>query len=243
MSELFEIQPIGSLDSIPDGARCQEASVLSKEKYIPCFAPAVAIVFSPKDRRAYWMCPGCASHNLSNRGALLVYTSTDSFSLGLIMEEKRMRAAQDAGRGWKAYRSDIPNTAGFRFLARMYDGSEQVLEVEKAADLTYTVKGGVYNLIFIWRELKPGEGSPVTEKPKRTMPIATASEHHAPRFVVLRGGSIRDEWKRSIVYQPLPGKLPRLFADLMNDAVAKGVDVPEYEEIMQTLAEQGKVQL
>lgn len=73
---------------------------------------------------------------------------------------------------------------------------------------------------------------------KSSLPEGTAD-----RFVVLRGGSIEDKWKRAIVYQPLPGKLPKLFADLMNEAVAAGRDVPEYKEIMATLAERGQVQL
>ena len=74
------------------------------------------------------------------------------------------------------------------------------------------------------------------------MPKSSLPEGTADRFVLLAGGSIRDEWKRTIVYQPLPGKLPKLFVELMNEAVAKGEDVPEYNEIMQTLAERGQVQ-
>lgn len=57
--------------SIPFGARCQEASVFSRESYIPCGAPAVAIVDNG-DSRPYYMCEGCADHNVRNRGARVV---------------------------------------------------------------------------------------------------------------------------------------------------------------------------
>jgi Zn finger protein HypA/HybF involved in hydrogenase expression len=49
-------------------ASCEEASVLSKESYIPCGAPATKLVYHRKDRRTYPMCPPCASHNIRNRG-------------------------------------------------------------------------------------------------------------------------------------------------------------------------------
>lgn len=50
---------------------CEEASTLSRESYIPCLMPAVALVDN-KDRRAYWMCGSCAIHNIENRGARLM---------------------------------------------------------------------------------------------------------------------------------------------------------------------------
>mgnify|MGYP001566525523 CR=1 FL=1 len=54
------------------GLRCQEASPLSKENYIPCGAVATAIIWHERDGRAYLMCPSCADHNVRNRGAQLL---------------------------------------------------------------------------------------------------------------------------------------------------------------------------
>src|ERR1700738_150636 len=39
-----EIRPVAADLSIPDGAKCQEASMFSRDSYIPCGAPAIAIV-------------------------------------------------------------------------------------------------------------------------------------------------------------------------------------------------------
>lgn len=52
---------------IPYDALCQEASILSHENYIPCGQKAVAIIYHERDRRGYYMCAGCASHNVRNR--------------------------------------------------------------------------------------------------------------------------------------------------------------------------------
>lgn len=59
------------------GARCQEASMLSRGEYVPCSAPAVAIVHHDKDGRSYYMCAPCADHNLRNRGGRLVRVKED----------------------------------------------------------------------------------------------------------------------------------------------------------------------
>lgn len=48
--------------------RCEEASPLSHDVYIPCNAPAVRMVFSPSDNREYRMCEPCAWHNTMRRG-------------------------------------------------------------------------------------------------------------------------------------------------------------------------------
>jgi hypothetical protein len=48
--------------------RCEEASHLSKQSYIPCNAPAVRVVFHKRDNYAYRMCAPCADHNIRNRG-------------------------------------------------------------------------------------------------------------------------------------------------------------------------------
>jgi hypothetical protein len=50
---------------------CEEASPFSHKEYVPCLAPAVALIDN-KDRRFYWMCGPCALHNIENRGAVLV---------------------------------------------------------------------------------------------------------------------------------------------------------------------------
>ena len=67
------IAPVLSEDSIPEGTRCQEASVMSRNRYIPCGAPATAIVHHDKDRRSYYMCAACTDHNVRNRGGKLVF--------------------------------------------------------------------------------------------------------------------------------------------------------------------------
>lgn len=69
------IPPVLSDTSIPDGSRCQEASILSRGTYLPCSQPAVAIVYHDKDNRSYYMCLPCADHNLHNRGGVLRYTT------------------------------------------------------------------------------------------------------------------------------------------------------------------------
>ena len=73
MSELFTITPIPDLTRIPDDAHCQEASPFSTEKYIPCFGPAIAIVqHIGRSEGPYYMCAGCADHNVRHRHAKVV---------------------------------------------------------------------------------------------------------------------------------------------------------------------------
>jgi len=48
--------------------RCEEASPLSHETYIPCNAPATCRIWSERDQRAYRMCEPCADHSVRNRG-------------------------------------------------------------------------------------------------------------------------------------------------------------------------------
>jgi hypothetical protein len=54
------------------GMRCEEASTLSTHMFIPCSRPVCALIWHERDRRAYMMCEGCASHNIQNRGGRLV---------------------------------------------------------------------------------------------------------------------------------------------------------------------------
>lgn len=49
--------------------RCEEASPLSQETYVPCNQPAEQNVFHARDNRTYRMCMPCADHNIRNRGA------------------------------------------------------------------------------------------------------------------------------------------------------------------------------
>ena len=44
---------------------------MSFKFYIPCGAPATAVVKNP-DPKAYYMCAPCAVHNVNNRGARYV---------------------------------------------------------------------------------------------------------------------------------------------------------------------------
>lgn len=56
---------------------CEEASVLSRATFIPCGMPAIAVVWHNKDRRAYRMCRGCTSHNVTNRGGILLVAAPE----------------------------------------------------------------------------------------------------------------------------------------------------------------------
>lgn len=52
--------------------RCEEASPLSGETYVPCNAPAARMVYFPRDggEGPYRMCEPCARSNCRNRGAV-----------------------------------------------------------------------------------------------------------------------------------------------------------------------------
>jgi hypothetical protein len=72
----FEIAPVDPSKPIPESARCQEASFLSINYYIPCNAPAVAIV-EHRGQGAHYMCDACADHNLHNRRGILRRVKND----------------------------------------------------------------------------------------------------------------------------------------------------------------------
>jgi hypothetical protein len=57
---------MNELQANPTG--CEEASMLSREKYIPCNSPAARLIYSSRDNRTYRMCDGCADHAIHNRG-------------------------------------------------------------------------------------------------------------------------------------------------------------------------------
>lgn len=48
---------------------CEEASIHSRETYIPCAAPATRFILSERGAKVYAMCQTCAYHNVRNRGA------------------------------------------------------------------------------------------------------------------------------------------------------------------------------
>lgn len=64
-----------NLTVIPIDAKCQEASIFSREKYIPCYAPATYVMHSEKDGRHYYMCERCALTN-TRRGMTVVHMAT-----------------------------------------------------------------------------------------------------------------------------------------------------------------------
>ncbi len=54
---------------------CEEASILSITRYIPCGNKATRQVYHPRDNKTYAMCEGCADHNVRNRGAEYLHPS------------------------------------------------------------------------------------------------------------------------------------------------------------------------
>ena len=53
--------------------RCEEASLLSRETYIPCNAPAVSVVgWKGRSDKPIRMCADCTRHNIKNRGGELI---------------------------------------------------------------------------------------------------------------------------------------------------------------------------
>ncbi len=87
------IAPCDLKAPIPKDARCQEASILSRETYFPCGAPAVAIVYHDREKRGYYMCLPCADHNIRNRDAKLIRVNF----AGRVLVGR----AQKVGRDWR----------------------------------------------------------------------------------------------------------------------------------------------
>lgn len=54
------------LEASPNG--CEEASVLSRQYYIPCNRPATRLI-KLRELKPARMCEMCADHNIRNRGA------------------------------------------------------------------------------------------------------------------------------------------------------------------------------
>jgi hypothetical protein len=61
------LPPAGPVELKAGPGRCEEASLLSRERYIPCNAPAMRMVKLRKEG-PYRMCAACADHNVRNRG-------------------------------------------------------------------------------------------------------------------------------------------------------------------------------
>jgi hypothetical protein len=58
-------------EQLDEGAECQEASPLSYSFKIECGRPAVALIDNG-DQMPYFMCAGCADHNVRNRGGMIL---------------------------------------------------------------------------------------------------------------------------------------------------------------------------
>jgi len=110
----------------PANTRCQEASVLSRDRYIPCGQPAVRLIWSkdtPPDKRiAYAMCGACADHSVRNRG------------LKLVQVDEQYALATTGNAIWdKVTRGDAPPPAPGDNSAPM---GQDLPEMEDAADVT-----------------------------------------------------------------------------------------------------------
>lgn len=86
----------------PPGSRCAEASALSKESYIPCLAPAIAIV-RHANGETYCMCDPCAFHNVKNRGGRYVGKGENYKLTPIVLD--RSKAADE--------RKPMPTTPAF----------------------------------------------------------------------------------------------------------------------------------
>lgn len=56
---------------------CEEASIFSREFYIPCNITATKLVYSDRDKINYRMCEPCSSHNIKNRKMKLIGVRCD----------------------------------------------------------------------------------------------------------------------------------------------------------------------
>ena len=62
--------------ALPRGATCEEVVTAlhcrecMQPIYLRCEHPAKVVVWHEKDRRAYYMCEVCGSHNIHNRGGV-----------------------------------------------------------------------------------------------------------------------------------------------------------------------------
>ena len=112
---------------VPKGFTCQEASIFSGTKYLPCDKPAVAIIYSSKDKRGYYMCAGCSHHNIKNRNGKWVGGDT----LTEYLRKQMMYFIRDQyGDVWneEAIRTLIQATAYRDFIQKQVHGRVLVTE-------------------------------------------------------------------------------------------------------------------
>lgn len=68
-----------------DGFWCQEVVTANQFMTINCRKPAVCLIWHDRDKRAYFMCHMCGSHNMMNRSGRLVIDATPG---GELVREK-----------------------------------------------------------------------------------------------------------------------------------------------------------
>ena len=62
------------------GMMCEEASIFSREKFIPCCAPVTAVIWYKRDgKNTCMVCAPCASHAVENRGAKLLASDNNLY--------------------------------------------------------------------------------------------------------------------------------------------------------------------
>jgi hypothetical protein len=85
---LYNVQEehgVGAHAAITTSAACEETTGMrpveeqspGSDDYVRCGAQAAAIVLSERGKRLYFMCHGCAYHNVHNRGVVLVGSIVD----------------------------------------------------------------------------------------------------------------------------------------------------------------------
>ena len=133
-----------------DNLKCEEASMFSKETYIPCGQPATSIVWHNKDKRAYAMCFGCADHNVKNRrGIELAAKDKELIVIKTVLEIKHEFD----------YKSDITMLRDFlrKFIGRYFltgkpMSEEELYEISRNTKilniLTHAISGEFYEIKF-----------------------------------------------------------------------------------------------
>lgn len=100
---------------------CEEASLASRDFYIPCDNPAVFIV-KTSDQAPYRMCEMCADHNVRNRGAKLIGPYEDGTAIEPVDQFSAWRAALASGKP-VAYERGSPTAGYYRVRDRNQDRS------------------------------------------------------------------------------------------------------------------------
>ena len=133
-----------------DKLSCEEASMFSRETYIPCGQPATSIVWHNKDKRAYAMCFGCADHNVKNRrGIELAAKDKELIVIKTVLEIKHEFD----------YKSDITMLREFlrKFIGRYFltgkpMSEKELCEISRNTKilniLTHAISGEFYEIKF-----------------------------------------------------------------------------------------------